>query len=71
MTYRQLVPDERYMLAALRRQGCNQSQIARAPGRHRSTVSRELGRNCCLIDGQYGPGNARERTNGRRRRRVR
>src|SRR5215207_11615048 len=29
MTYRQLSPEERYMLAALRRQGFSQSEIAR------------------------------------------
>ena len=41
MTYRELSPAERYMLAALRRQGLNKSEIARAMGRHRSTVGRE------------------------------
>ena len=40
MTYHQLSPEERYMLAALRTQGLNQAQIARAMGRHRSTVGR-------------------------------
>ena len=42
MTYRQLSPEERYMLAALSKQGFNKSQIARALGRHRSTVGREM-----------------------------
>jgi IS30 family transposase len=32
MTYRELSPAERYMLAALRRQGLNKSEIARAMG---------------------------------------
>jgi IS30 family transposase len=41
MTYRQLSPAERYMLAALRRQGLNKSEIARAMRRHRSTVVQE------------------------------
>ena len=45
MTYHQLTPGERYMLAALRRQGCTQSQVARELGRHRSTVCREVRRN--------------------------
>ena len=56
------------MLAALRRQGCNQSEIARALGRHRSTVSRELGRNSTRADGRYRAFTAQERTNGRRSR---
>jgi IS30 family transposase len=68
MTYRQLSPEERYMLAALRRQGLNQSQIARALGRHRSTVCRELGRNSTRADGRYRAFTAQERTNGRRSR---
>jgi IS30 family transposase len=45
MSYRQLTSGERYMLAALRKQGLNQAQIGRALGRHRSTISRELCRN--------------------------
>jgi IS30 family transposase len=68
MNYRQLTPEERYMLAALRRQGFNQSRIARAPGRHRSTVCRELRRNSTRADGRYRASTAQERTNGRRSR---
>ena len=68
MTYRQLTPEERYMLAALRRQGLNQSEIARALGRHRSTVCRELRRNSTRADGRYRAFTAQERTNGRRSR---
>ena len=68
MTYRQLSPEERYMLAALRRQGLNQSQIARALGRHRSTVCRELRRNSTRADGRYRAFTAQERTQGRRSR---
>src|SRR5436305_1477669 len=68
MTYRQLTPEERYMLAALRRQGLNQAEIARSLGRHRSTVCREVRRNSCRLDGHYRPGKAQERTNGRRSR---
>ena len=68
MTYRQLTSEERYMLAALRRQGYNQSQIARALGRHRSTVCRELRRNSTRADGRYRASTAQERTNGRRSR---
>jgi IS30 family transposase len=56
------------MLAALRRQGLNQSQIARALGRHRSTIYREVRRNCTRADGRYRASTAQERTNGRRSR---
>jgi IS30 family transposase len=68
MTYRQLSPEERYMLAALRKQGFNKSQIARALGRHRSTVGRELRRNSTKADGRYRASTAQERANGRRSR---
>ena len=68
MTYHQLTSGERYMLAALRRQGCNQSQIACALGRHRSTVCREVRRNSTRADGHYRAFTAQERTNGRRSR---
>lgn len=56
------------MLAALRRQGLNQAEIARALGRHRSTVSREVRRNCTRADARYRAFTAQERTNGRRSR---
>jgi len=68
MTYCQLTSEERYMLAALRRQGLNKSQIARALGRHRSTVCRELLRNSTRADGRYRASTAQEHTNGRRSR---
>jgi IS30 family transposase len=68
MTYRQLAPEERYMLAARRRQGLNQSELARALGRHRSTICRELRRNSTRADGRYRAFTAQERTNGRRSR---
>src|SRR5215213_7623470 len=68
MNYRQLTPEERYMLAALRRQGLNQAEIARALGRHRSTVCREVRRNSTRADGHYRAFTAQERANGRRSR---
>ena len=68
MTYRQLSPEERDMLAALRRQRLNQAEIARALGRHRSTVCRELCRNSTRADGRYRASTAQERANGRRSR---
>ncbi len=68
MKYHQLTSEERYMLAALRRQGLNQSQSARSLGRHRSTVCREVRRNSTRADGRYRAFTAQERTNGRRSR---
>lgn len=68
MTYHQITCGERYMLAALRRQGLNQSQVAQALGRHRSSISRELKRNGSRLDGCYRASKAQERTNGRRSR---
>ena len=68
MTYCQLTPEERYMLAALRRQGLNPAEIARQLGRHRSTVYREVSRNSTRADGRYRAFTAQERTNGRRSR---
>jgi transposase, IS30 family len=45
MSYRQLTSEERYALSLLRKQGLSQRLIARALGRHPSTISRELRRN--------------------------
>jgi len=56
------------MLAVLTRQGLNGAQIARALGRHPSTISRELSPNRCRLDGRYRASKAQERTNGRRSR---
>jgi transposase, IS30 family len=66
MRYHQLTSEERYALSALRKQGFNQSQIARALGRHRSTISRELRRNARQKPHWYRPFNADEMTRGRR-----
>ncbi len=44
-TYRQLTSEERYVLSALRKQGCSQAEIARTLGRDRSTICREVRRN--------------------------
>jgi transposase, IS30 family len=56
------------MPAALRRQGCNQSGIARPLGRHRGTVCREVRRDSARADGHYRAATAQERTSGRRSR---
>lgn len=68
MTYRQVTSYQRYTLAALRKQGLSQAQMARLIGCHRSTISREFARNTCRYDGCYRPSKASERTNGRRSR---
>ena len=68
MTYHQITSEERYILATLRRQGLNQSEIARELGRHRSSICRELKRNSSRWDGHYRPSKAIERTTGRRSR---
>jgi IS30 family transposase len=65
--YRQLTPEERYALSTLRKQGQSNAEIARALGRHRSTVGRELARNS-RKDGGYRPSTADEMTRGRRSR---
>src|ERR1043165_6938381 len=68
MSYRQLTSGDTYMLAALRKQGLNQSQMARSLGCHRSTICREFQRNCARCDAHYRPSKAQERANGRRSR---
>ena len=54
MTYHQITREERYTLGALRRQGLTAAAIARALGRHRSTITREVARNR-RDDGGYRP----------------
>ena len=68
MEYRQITSEERYMMSALRRQGLNQSEVARALGRHRSSICRELRRNGAAWDGCYRPFVAAHRTRARRSR---
>ena len=68
MRYHQLTSEERYMISALRKQGHNQSEIARNLGRHRSTISRELRRNCSRWDQCYRANVAAEHTRGRQSR---
>ena len=68
MTYYQITSEERYTIAALRRDGFCSAEIARRLGRHRSTISREVRRNSSRSDGCYRPSKAIEKTNGRRSR---
>ena len=48
MNYKHLSQNERYQIYALMKAGHNQLEITRILGRHRSTISRELGRNSGL-----------------------
>ena len=69
MKYQQLTENDRYMIAVLKRQGLNFAQMAKALGRHRSTIAREFKRNSCwIIDGYYRPSKAQRRTKARRSR---
>ena len=45
MSYQQLSQHERYTITALLKTGLSISAVARAMGRHKSTISRELSRN--------------------------
>jgi hypothetical protein len=66
-TYHELTPGERYELSALRQQGLRPAEIARALGRHRSTIGREIRRNT-RKDSGYGPSTTDQMTRGRRSR---
>lgn len=69
MKYQQITSEERYILAALRKQGLSVAAIAKHLNRHRSSIYRELSRNSCHhIDGAYRPSKAQRRTKARRRR---
>lgn len=67
MNYTQITLEERYHLAGLRALGARPAEIARALGRHRSTISREVRRNR-TPSGPYRPYPAD--CAARRRRRV-
>ena len=67
MKYRQITSSERYAIAALRRAGHSQAEIARQLGRARSTISREVRRNRNR-DLSYSAFKADSRTRGRRSR---
>ncbi len=67
MQYHQITSEERYAIAALRRQGLSVRAIARDLGRAPSSVSREVARNR-RADGGYRAFTACEHTRARRRR---
>ena len=58
MTYCHLTQADRYTLSALQKEGYTPAAIARVLGRNRSTISRELKRNRCAVDGAYRPSKA-------------
>jgi transposase, IS30 family len=69
MPYTQITSEERYALSELRKQGCTQAEIARALGRHRRTISRELRRNAWRCTARaYVASRSQSYTNERRRR---
>ena len=55
MTYHQITALERYIVMAMRVQGASPAQIARALGRHRSTIIREIARTSTNHDDYYRP----------------
>ena len=71
LAYHQITREERYTIWALRRKEISVAEIARPLGRHRSTIHREIRRNCGRADGFYRPlqahGYARTRRSHSRR----
>lgn len=66
--YHQLTREERYSIAALRKQGLSTRQIALRLGRHASTIYREIKRNVTPYDGTYRVERADSYAQARRRR---
>jgi len=65
MKYHRLSTEERYEIAAMRRQGLLVAAMAKHLGRHRSTLYREVKRNQSVHDGCYRPSHAVEKASGR------
>ena len=68
MKYQHLSTEERYELAAMRRQKMGLAAMAEHLGRHRSTLYREVKRNQSVHDGCYRPSHAVEKASGRQKR---
>jgi IS30 family transposase len=66
--YHQLSTEERYEIAAMRRQGLRMVAMAKHLGRHRSTLYREVKRNQSVHDGRYRASHSVEKASGRKRR---
>src|SRR5271154_5750748 len=68
MKYHQLSKEERYEIAALRRQGLRMAEMAKHLGRYPSTLYREVKRNRSAHDGRYRASHSVEKASGRKRR---
>ena len=68
MKYHRLSTEERFEIAALRRQGLRMAEMAKHLGRHRSTLYREVKRNQSAHDGRYRASHSVEKASGRKRR---
>ena len=64
MSYKQLAQEQRYQIYALLKMGHNQTEISAVIGTHKSTISRELGRD---IDARLPAEAAHHQALGRRR----
>jgi IS30 family transposase len=62
-----LIPEQRYTISAMHKQGCTQKQIAEAIGKDKSVVSRELKRNA-NSKGKYSYGYAQDMADLRKER---
>ena len=66
MVYVHLSEEERYSVAAMRIQKISTAEIGKRLNRHRSTIYREVARNCSEYDGGYRAFRAGEKTRARR-----
>jgi IS30 family transposase len=48
-----LTVEQRYTISVMKEQGYTQKQISEAVGKHKSTIWRELERNCDMRNGKY------------------
>jgi IS30 family transposase len=68
MKYHRSSTEERYEIAAMRRQGLRMGAMAKHLGRHRSTLYREVKRNRSVHDGRYRASHSVEKASGRKHR---
>lgn len=65
MNYQQITQEERYIIAALRKEGVKPKDIAANIGKHKCSIYREINRNTSP-DGSYRPSHAAAKTRVRR-----